>query len=76
MRRSVISLLAVFVLAAALPSVAIAENELEKGVRHDNRELDKGVKHDASEVDKGARHADDERHKADKHVDKEVKKDL
>jgi hypothetical protein len=87
MRKLVLSMTAALFLAGAVAPVALAESELEKGVRHDNRELDKGVdhdakevdkgvKHDADEVDKGARHDDKERHKADKHIDKEVKKDL
>lgn len=76
MYKLVLSMTAALLLTTAVAPAAFAEDELDKGVRHDNRELDKGIEHDAKEVDKGAKHDEKERHKADKHVDKEVKKDL
>ncbi|AHF66262.1 hypothetical protein K5D34_03610 [Pseudomonas cichorii] len=76
MKKLVMATFAATLLLGSFASPALAESELEKGVRHDNREVDKGVEHDAKEAEKGLKHDDEERHKADKHVDKEVKKDL
>ncbi|GFM83531.1 hypothetical protein PSCICO_15340 [Pseudomonas cichorii] len=74
MKKLVMATFAATLLLGSVTAPALAESELEKGVRHDAREVEKGVKHDAEEVDKGAKHDDEERHKADKHVDKEEKK--
>ncbi|TDV42306.1 hypothetical protein EC919_11824 [Pseudomonas graminis] len=76
MRKLVSSAMIAFLLTGSLIPFASAEDDVAKGIRHDNRELDKGVDHDASEVDKGVKHDNDERHKADKHLDKEAKKHL
>ncbi|RMQ42795.1 hypothetical protein ALQ04_02287 [Pseudomonas cichorii] len=76
MKKLVMAAFAATLLMGSFTAPALAESELEKGVRHDNREVDKGVEHDAKEVEKGAKHDDEERHKADKHVDKEEKKHL
>lgn len=85
--RLLSSAMIAFLLTGSLIPFASAEDDVTKGIRHDNRELDngvdhdagevdKGVKNDASEVDKGVKHDNDERHKADKHLDKEAKKHL
>ncbi|WP_025126356.1 hypothetical protein [Pseudomonas sp. PH1b] len=68
------SLLAAGLLAHT--GLAVAEGDIAKDVRNDNRDLDKDAKRDSKEVDKEAKHLDKERHKGDRHVDKEVKKDL
>ncbi|KPX02910.1 hypothetical protein [Pseudomonas savastanoi] len=76
MSKFVSSALITLLLSSSVLPLAFAEDEVAKGIRHDNRELDKGVDHDAKEVDKGVKHDDEERHKADKHLDKEAKKHL
>lgn len=54
------------VLASILASsVAFAEGDVGKGVRHDGRELEKG-----------AHHVNHERHNAGKHIHHEAKKHL
>lgn len=55
MRKLVSSAMIAFLLTGSLIPFASAEDDVTKGIRHDNRELDKGVDHDAGEVDKGVK---------------------
>lgn len=76
MTKKTVAAIAIALTTLMTVSMAQAEGEVAKGVRHDVREVDKGAKHDGKEIDKGAHHLNKERHKEGKHIDKTVKKDL
>ena len=67
MLKRTLTVTAIVLTSLMVGAPAYAENELEKGIRHDVREVDKGVDHDAKEVDKVVKHDDKELEKGLKH---------